>query len=259
MKTFKDSGYIMMAVPRDDVGPLDLLYKSDKGVLNRENAPLYELFISQSIACPAISKDVDLPTDINTEENLDLSVESSLGLLDSLVKLIKTKLSAKFSYDKQSKIVLRLNNPKSNTINLLQLDRFLQAAVLDKTAADAAKKFDNGQLYVVVEIIKTKSFTLEDKNASQLAVNTDLSVSEIAAASGNISSGKEKNTSVTYTGDEYLTFGVMVRRILYDKPGLFSFKKGSIRLDIPKDILLVRDHEILPGEILETTDGFLHI
>src|SRR5690242_19281358 len=240
MKSFRQSGYIMMAIPRSNVMPLDLLYKSGKGTLERYNAPLYELFQGTSPSCPTVDDDDDMPDDISFDEELDLSLKSNIGLLDALTKLIKTKGSLKFSYDEHSNVVMSLKEPKSNKVNGLYLDKFLQSSKLDQSAAGATKQRFEGDLYVITEIIKSKSFTLTNKNATKTSSGIDLTVPNAATAQVSADTSVGHDASVTYQGDDYLTFGVMARRIRYDKPGLFSGKKGIFELIKDDNIVLVR-------------------
>jgi hypothetical protein len=52
---------------------------------------------------------------------------------------------------------------------------------------------------------------------------------------------------------------VMARKIKFDKPGLFSGRKGIFQLIKDDNIVLVRGAEELETDNLATSDGYLNI
>ena len=257
MKTFRESGYIMLSIPREDVQPLDLLMKSDNGTIERLNSPLYELFIPSTYACPLISPDRELASDISNEETFNLKLQNDLGLLQSLINFIHSKVSASFSYNSNDTITLHLEDPKSNQVSYIQLDTFLQSATLNTAAAGTVEKLQNGELYVITETIKTKSCTISSGKTAHASATLNAEIKDIVAANNTVSTDKEKENTIQYSGDSFRTFGVKASRILYDKPGLFSHKKSIFKLQNAANIVLVKGGEEFPSEKLETPGGIL--
>ncbi len=258
MGNIKDAGYIMVINPRSEVLPLDLLSKSGKSI-QLLNSPAYELFIAQSKAPPLI-KDKGMAENMNTEEVLDLNIESHAALLDKLVSIIHTKASADLSFNKQKQVTVQINKPTCSYVSEIALDSFLQDAHINEDAAGTMEKLYDGELYIITEIIKSRSFSIEDDHAEQIALNANIAVHDIADTSASVSSNRGRKELIKHDNDTALTFAVKAKQILYDKPGFFSRKKGIFKLRDADNIVLVKSaDESFPSKSLTTSDGFINI
>lgn len=258
MGNLRDADFIMVINPRGDISPLDLLSKSGDGI-QPLNSPAYELFLTQSQAPPAI-RERAMSDKTDTEEVLDLNIESHAKLLDKLSSLLHSNISADFSFQKQRRLIVKLLKPVNSYVSEVALDTFLQSAQLNDAAAGTINKLNEGELYIITETIKSKSFSIEEEKDEHLSLNTNVGVHDIADASANVSSNKGRKELVKHNSDTELVFAIKAKQIFYDKPGLFSKKKGIFKLREVEDILLVKGaDESFPSKSLTTSDYVINL
>jgi len=234
--------------------PLDLLYKSGKGKIERMNSPLYELFLPKTKTWPSIKKNKKLSNSLTSEEVLDLSIDADVSLLKALIKLIPVSASINTSIHKQKKTVIHLNDARSDEIGQLALDEYLQSAALNTNAKDTVDKMKSGELYVITETVKTKSYTVKNENSGQSGFNVKASAKNIADAGIGIDTSKNTESGMAYSGDSYLTFCVKASRIKYDQSGFFK-KEVTYRLRKDENIVWVLGDEKFPSEALAAENG----
>lgn len=257
MGNLRDANFIMVINPRSDISPLDLLSKSGDDGIEPLNSAAYELFLTQSQAPPAI-RERAMSDKTDTEEVLDLNIESHVKLLDKLSSLLHSNISADFSFQKQKRLIIKLNKPINSYVSEIALDSFLQGTQLNTAAAGTIEKMKEGELYIITETIKSKSFSIEEERDEQVGMNTNVGVHDIADVSANVSSNKGRKELVKHNSDTQLTFAIKAKQIFFDKPGLFSNKKGIFKLREVENILLVKGaDESFPSKPLITTDGVI--
>jgi hypothetical protein len=250
MDALRRMGYTVLAIPTKNVAPLQLLVKTSKGVVESLNARIDDLFEPVNIAIPALSEDMDLPDEISSMESLDLSITSHLNLLRGLSKYLPADFSGSLTAGKDKNYSFKLNHPKKTYINQIKLDAFIHDAELNKSAKGILEQLKDDDIYVITEVLKAKSFTIDEENANKTESSLNASVDTLGEVKSQVNMNKEKSKLLEYNGEHYLTFGIKASRIQYNKGSFFSSKPAGFRLRTADDIVVVRGDEDFPTEQL---------
>jgi len=254
MESLRKLGYTSLSIPAENVKPLTLLLRTSRGVVENLNETIEELWQPVNLATPAVSEDGDMAGQVSGFDTLDLKMEGNFNFLQALTKIFSSTLKASLSFDKNKKVKFKLENPKNNTISIIKLDAFLQDAKLNTSAQSIIERLQDGDLYVVTEILKAKSFSVEKGNAVVFKGEAEIPLKDVVDASLKTGIESEKETMIGYNGDQYLTFGFKAYKIFYkEDPG-----KGapSFRIREAEDIKIYRGEEKYPAQQLndETVD-----
>jgi hypothetical protein len=87
-----------------------------------------------------------------------------------------------------------LVEPKKNNINIIKLDAFLQDAKLRKKQKVHIKNLEDGDLYIVTEIIKAKEFTVEVEAELDSEAKLNAPIKNVVEAGGNVVLEKSKKS-----------------------------------------------------------------
>jgi hypothetical protein len=250
MESLRQMGYTMLSMPSTEITPGLLLVKTSAGEVSNLNAGIEDLFEPVNRAAPAISDDISLPTAISGTETLDLNIGSNLSILKALTKIFSSNASAQFSFEKKKNIKFKLNNPKKNHVNIIKLDAFIQDAKVNNDAKSILQRLKNDDLYVITEVVKTKSFSVEDEADSKTSASAELPLKNIAEAKVDVAVVKDKARMIDYSGDEYQAIAIKAYQILYDKSSIFSDKPAGFRIRLADNITIVRGDEEYPARKL---------
>jgi hypothetical protein len=251
MGYLKTAGFIMLSLPQSDVQPLQLLLKTSRGVVDRLNASIEDLFIPQVTALPDVKRAKSLPG-FQGEEELDMSINANVDFLKGLSNFFNTKAAANFSYEKGRTFKIKLEAPQLKTVNIIHLSGFIKHAKMNTDAGNIIENLKNEEIYVITEIITAKGFLVEEAGNLQVGGEIALNAPNIANASTKTDVGQKKSSSLTYSGKESLTFAIKAYRIRSEGGGLFG---GALKftLESEKDIEKVREGTLY-GEPLEASE-----
>ncbi len=248
MLSLQEKGYIILSMPAEDVQPLGLLEKTAKGVAQNLNAHIKDLFEPAGYPLPAVKKNIQLPAEQRSVENLDLKTEVNFNFLKALTRFFTGTISASAALEKKNNVQLKMNDLRKDTVNILNLDAYIQHAQLNTSAASFRETIEKGNLFVITETIKSSSFSLGDEQTSQVAAGADVPVQQVAEAKGALNYSRSKDHLVEHKGSSDLTIGIKAYQIFY-RSGKFTIKNADT-------IKVVRGDQF-PAEKLTGEEGFI--
>lgn len=274
-ETLKKYGYNLVLLPKDNITPLQLLVKEEKGplawvkgiftnpALNQANANLNEIFLPDSQAYPQ-PQAATVPSDFSKERSSDVGIEASVELMLNYLQIPEEKISQEdklkikaafksindftFAFDQSSSAV---------AVSTVTLDGFLRDAVLKDTVGHTFRDWlDHNQIYIITEVLKSNSFSM--KTSEQNEASLEAALPKIKA----ILDGKFKGhlelankTTIKHKGVQQLVFAVKAVKLIAkkDSNGEYRFKIKS------KEGLILKGEEDFPTEKLTVEDNFLAI
>lgn len=251
MSTLRDLGYTWASLPSTDILPLQLLVRTGAGVAEQMNTNLSKLFVPKNLPVPLPSLDKQLPAELNLSQTLDASVAVNASFLQNLLRIFSGDAGASFAWEKHSSINLMLNGAKKQVVDLLDLDSYMHDANVNQAAQSFVEKLKSDQLYIITEIIKTKSFTITMEKGSSTEAELEVPTK---VATGKVKIGKSNDGKLLMTtnSDDELTVAIRAVRIFFDKPGFLSGKSGKFRLSSEEKLEIMKGEENFPAENLDS-------
>jgi hypothetical protein len=249
-----DYGYNLVALPKEDIQPLLLLYKNGDAVSSVEDS-LEKLFKQANAPVPTVVKDKPV-TNIDGSADVLFDAEGGVSMIGRLLeKLNLGKLNAKLKVEATHKVKITYENIKEDKVSLLELDGFITDANPDTARFGTFKaKLENSELYVINNVLKSNSFSIvvEDANGTQLNVEAD--IKNIVNANVNVS--KNKNNAITLkhnNPDTIIVFAFKAQKIIYDQKKWWEFyKKNEAKFHIKDQQGVVMKNERFPTVALKT-------
>ncbi|HSC53558.1 MAG TPA: hypothetical protein VLC98_08065 [Phnomibacter sp.] len=250
MSTLSDLGYTWASLPSTAIAPLQLLVRTGASVAEQMNTTLSKLFVPKNVPIPIPGLDQELPGSLNLSQKLDASVAMNASFLQNLLRIFSGDASASFSWEKHSSVELVLNAPKKQVLDLIDLDTYIHDANLNQGAQSFVEKLKTDQLYIITEIIKTKSFTVTINKGSGTEAALEVPT-KVVNSKVSFKKTQEGNLLMTTNSDNELTVAVRAVRIFFDKPGFLSGKPGKFRLSNEERLDTLRGEENFPAENLD--------
>ena len=250
MESLRKLGYTSLTVPAENVKPFTLLSKTARGVVGNLNDTLDEIWQPVNFGPPVLSDDVDMVEEVSGYDNLDLKIEGNFSFLQALTKLFSSNLLAAIKLDKTNEVKFKLGNPKINNVSVIKLDAFLNDAKLTVMSDLLIRTIENDELYVVTEIIKANSFSLEKESKNEAGAEIEVPLKDLVNLDTNVTVKKGKNTVINYNGNKYLTFGFKAYKI-FCKGNPRKNEKVSFQLRKADDIVIYKDEKSFPGILLD--------
>ena len=150
-----------------------------------------------------------------------------VSFLSNLFKafgLNSSKLDGNLSLHFGKAVHISFENIIEEKISHLDLDNFLTGAIpkADDFRTYTEKLLDS-ELYVITQVLKSKSFTLSlEKDNSQKA-HLDAALEELATANASIDRRKENEIVIATQGEAAMAFAFKAVRIIYNKQSWFKF------------------------------------
>jgi hypothetical protein len=250
MDSLRKLGYTTLTIPAENVKPFTLLSRTARGVVGNLNDTLDEIWEPVNRAVPAVSEDFDMVEEISGFDNLNLNVQANFSFLQALTKLFSSNLLAALKFDRTNEIKFKLENPKINNISVIKLDAFLKDAKLSVSSDLLIKTIQNEELYVVTEILKAASFSIEKDMKNETGGEIDVPLKDIVNLDTNVSVKKGKNTLITYSGNKFLTFGFKAYKIIC-KGDARKIENLTFQLRATDDQVVYKGEEEFPGILLQ--------
>ncbi|WP_346237047.1 hypothetical protein ABDK00_012590 [Niabella insulamsoli] len=252
-------GYNLVALPREDIAPLMLLYKKGKDVKAVEST-VDKLFAIEDAALPVIKRDNSVTT-IKGEASVVFDAEAGVSALDWLLKKLKMgNLSAKAAVDISHKVAITYENVMEDKVDMLELDNFISSSEPVEGKFNSFKeKLKDSELYVITHILKSNSFSVTVEDASGTQVDVEASIKGIVDANVNVSKNKNKGVTLTHeNADTSVVFAFRAQRIIYDQKSwwnVFKKKEAKFRIIDGQGIVLRadEDHATVPLMLEEQT------
>ena len=211
-----DYGYNLVALPKEDIVPLLLLYKNNDAV-SSVNSPLQKLFKTADAAPPDIEKD-KVVADIEGTASVIFDAEAGVNMLDWLLQKLKMgKLAGKLKLDATNKVTISYENILEDSVDLLDLDNFISGSEPDSANFNTfRKKLEDSELYVVSAVLKSNSFSVmvEDENGQSL--NVDATVKGVVDVNVDVSHNKNNAITLKHNTAAPIAFAFKAQQIVYD-------------------------------------------
>lgn len=249
-----DYGYNLVALPKEDIAPLMLLYKNGHAVSAVEST-VDKLFAIADAALPVVKKNKAV-TSIDGGASVVFDAEGGVSMLDWLLKTLKMgKLSAKTELDITHKVKITYENVKEDKVDLLALDRFISGSnPLEGKFNSFKEKLMESELYVINNVLKSNSFSVAIEDAAGTKVDIEATIKGIVDANVDISRGKNNEITLKNTNiDTYIVFAFKAQRILYDQKKWWQFfKKDDAKFHIKdQQGVILRDEGKYPTQPLK--------
>jgi len=246
-----DYGYNLVALPKEDISPLMLLYKNGAAVSSAEST-LKKLFKTADVFPPEIIKDKAVSS-IDGNASIVFDAEAGISMLDKLLQALKMgKFSAKTSIDASHKIKITYENVLEDKVDLLELDNFIVGAepIVDAFST-FRKKLEKSELFVINNVLKSNSFSVSVEDATGTKVDIEATVKGIVDVNVDVSKNKNNEITIKHSKpDIYIVFAFKAQQIIYDRKKWWQFfKKDEAKFHI-------RDEQ---GIIMKGEEDFLAV
>ena len=255
MSSLLNSGFILLASPIDNLKPNDVFIRTSKGVIERLNDGIQKFFKPVNSLPPKISAEMKF-ADTSGEEKLNRKIESHLKVLEGLAAILKVDIDAEFKKEKTETCTYKVTQPLHQTISIPDLAAYIYQNPLN-TESGFTDRLKDDDIYVVTEIIKSKTFEVSfDKESNR---NMTGNVTVPVAAEAGVSAGKSENNQRKLARNEEppLVVAIKAIRIIYDKPSWFSKEKAKYRVEMNPKVDTARGPEDYETSPLKVEDGIL--
>jgi hypothetical protein len=206
-----DLGYNVVRLPRTGIKPL--------GVLGRDNKTINYLGTLDQIwnttatpPSPGAPNSVSAlagqaTSDIKLSVGLDILANALSGMFGAAAP------SLKFAYNKAKSVQFKFGEVQTVGIDPFIVGNYLASGDLKDGNAFVARFFHapETEAFVITEILQAKSISVTAKADSGGDVGVDVpAIQSTLGGKVNVTTSSSSNTDVTYTGNEYLTFGFKV-------------------------------------------------
>lgn len=254
-------GYNLVALPKEDIAPMLLLYKNDGGVSSTES-DLQKMFKIADSAPPRLVKNKKV-IDIVGNASITFDSEAGVNILDWLLQKLKMgKLSAKLELDTKSIVKISYTNIIEEKVNLLELDNYISGSEPDIDSFNTfRKKLENSELYVVSSVLKSNAFSIAVEDGNNQALDVEASVKKIVDV--NVDVKRDANNVITLQHKEVIpiVFAFKAQRIIYNKKKWWQFfNKDEAQFHIKdQQGLVLKDESNFPTSPLDEGESLIDI
>lgn len=239
-----DYGYNLVALPKTDLTPLQLLFKTTNG-LGSVNSTITKLFEADECAPPQLLPDAQV-ADITGSAAITYDAQTGINVLESLLqKLNLGKANTKASVDGNHNITISYQNVIESKVDLLDLDKFITGSEPNVSEFGSFReKLEHSELYVINAVLKSSSFTVTMTDKDGQKVNVSAAVKGIIDVSADVSRSKDNAITLSNPAGVTVVFGFKAQRILYDEKKWWQLLKP----DAVKFRIIDQQGEVLRDE-----------
>jgi hypothetical protein len=219
VKFFRDEHRIsLVKEPNTGIKLLDIYEKKDK--MLHKVGYIDDLFESKRMQLPKEGKVKKEGNVFSLTQTGKIKREYALKPLSFFIQALGGILSAGFEskFQDNHNFEFFINNPQAKEIPKIQVEEYLNYSKLKiKNKPGIEKSLEDGKLYIILTVLRTNSFSMSIADDNNNSLDLEAGIKEVI--SGDVSYQKESTDSkkLSYTGRNYVTFGVLPAKILWDK------------------------------------------
>lgn len=247
-------GYNLIALPKEDVAPLLLLYKNHKGVSSVDKS-LIDFFRILDSAPPSISKGNKV-VDISGDSSVLFEAEGGINVLEWLLQKLKMgKLAGNLKIDSARQVHISYENVTEDKVSLLDLDNFISGSEPQKNQFNTFKeKLENSELFVINSILKSNSFSVSAADQNGHSIDIEGNIKGVVDAKVEVS--KQKNNTILLKYDEAapIVFAFKAQRIIYDKKKWWQFfrkEEAKFKIKDQQGVVLKNESDFPTEPLIE--------
>jgi hypothetical protein len=202
----KRLGYNVVRHPREGIAPLDLIGKQNGET--RWLGKIDKLITQPPATKPAPKKDL-VAAGINGQQSSKLKIGVGANVLGTIVGAMGGNLGATISYTNARKLTFAFKDVLTDVIAPLDVGNYLRDGDVD-AGNDVLAEYvlGNGELFVITEIVKSKSFGVIYEREDGVAASVDVpEIQGLVGGAVKLETASGSTSTVTYTGQTRLVFG----------------------------------------------------
>lgn len=184
---------------------------------------------------PEWKKDIEA-AEISGQSTSSLKASLGIQILGDLIGALGGNIGVKAAYEQAKRVTFTFGDVVKDRVMPLDVGQYLCDAEIDfgnKVLREYV--LGSGQLFVITEIVKSKSFTVEASSKSGGSLELEVPVvNDLVGAEVEVSGEAETSSKITYDGKDRLPFGFQVFEIGVDNGDLrvFSAAAGSVPMSV---------------------------
>lgn len=220
----KDYSYTAVRLPRTGIAPLQVLQKQGNDLIVL--GELTQLMEPGSTPYPQVSPDKQAGF-INGKSSSELKLAVGLSMLGNIIgAMTGTKLKLNPAFGPAKSITYEFDDVMMNDVNQIELSRYLASAKLLSGLGSIETSLEEGDLFVITSIIKSRKFTASAQGSNGAEVPIDVEVLKgMAGGSVNFKVEKVNQSKVTFEGTEELVFGIQAAQIEFEDGQIKGLKQ----------------------------------
>jgi hypothetical protein len=188
-----------------------------------------------------------------------LKVEANIKFLDGLASLTHTKLDAGIETGKSRKCIFTIQDPLLDLVSSFEIDKYISTNPLSDSITTFERLFRQDDLYLVTEVIKSRSFEISYDADSNTGAHAEVTVNKMVDAGGKAEVSKlNKQTMKSGDNGPLLAIAIKAVQLLYDKKWWQSKEEAKYRINLNPDIEEARGPEDMKSNYLTVEEGVIN-
>lgn len=208
-------GYNVVKLPRVGISPMDILGREAGSI--EHLGKLTEIWTSS--APPPRPKPPKNAASIEGRQTSQLKISIGLKLLSNILGGMGSQIpELELAYSGASCLQFGFSSVQVSNISPFQIGKYLSQGDLETQNPFVAHYFqdDDTEAFVIFETLISNSISVVANDKAGIGLSVDIpAVQNIVGTNVSVSSVDDKNTIVTYTGNDFLTFGFKIFGIEY--------------------------------------------
>ncbi len=225
-KLLNEHGFSFVKMPRP-IQLLDLFAKDSRGHLI-SIGNITDLFLKKAEPLPENTLNQPVPSEIGGLIDKKVDMKLSINLLKGF---LPESVGVESAFSNANNINFSFNDAKLDSTSLIQLDIFINDANIQEKSQTFKDKLKDSEIYVVTDVLKSKSFSVEALGANDTSIALDgPEIEKIIEANAKLKRTSENKAKIVYEGDNNLAIGIRAAQIHNNKSWLMPWKDLSFSL-----------------------------
>lgn len=249
----KEYGYNLVALPKPDIEPLQILTKEGKRL--EKIGHLKDLFKrGEEVPMPSKGKDIPAAKEIQSSKSCGVKADMGVKLLGNFLEGFGVKgADIGAALGNVDKIIFSFKDVLTSEISLINLDAFIHDAEMNEKAKSYINKLKNSEIFIITAVMKSRAFVTEMVSDNNVGVSVALpNVKGIVAGKIGVNFQNNQSNKLVYEGEDHRVFGFKAVRLIYDK------KKEEFKIKNIDGVVL-RGEEDFPTDNLLSEDNFVQL
>ena len=225
-KLLNEHGFSFVKMPRP-IQVLDLFAKDRKGHLI-PIGNITDLFIKKNEDLPDTELNQPVPSEIGGLIDKKVDMKLSMSLLKGF---LPHSVGLESAFNSANNISFSFLDANLDSTSLIQLDVFINDAEIQEKSTTYKEQLKDSEIYVVTDVLKSKSFSVEALGANNVSLTLDgPEIEKVVKANANLKRSSEKKAKIIYHGESDLAIGIKAAQIHNNKSWLMPWKDLSFSL-----------------------------